>query len=62
METKSKRLKALKGMVPSFIDMPTGCKFCTRCDFVEDKCKDAEPQLIEMKDGLFVRCKPEILE
>ena len=61
MERKTKRLKALKGMVPSVLDMPIGCKFCTRCDFVEDKCKETEPELIEMKDGHFVRCKPEII-
>ena len=61
MERKTKRLKALKGMVPSILNMPIGCKFCTRCDFVEDKCKDAEPELIEMNDGHFVRCKPEII-
>jgi len=61
MERKTKRLKALKGMVPSILDMPIGCKFCTRCDFVEEKCKDIEPELIEMKDGHFVRCKPEII-
>ena len=62
MERKTKRLKALKGMVPSILNMPIGCKFCTRCDFVEDKCKDAEPELIEMNDGHFVRCKPEIVK
>ena len=61
MERKTKRLKALKGMVPSILDMPNGCKFCTRCDFVEEKCKETEPELIEMKDGHFVRCKPEII-
>lgn len=61
MERKTKRLKALKGMVPSILDMPIGCKFCTRCDFVENKCKETEPELIEMKDGHFVRCKPEII-
>ena len=61
MERKTKRLKALKGMVPSILDMPNGCKFCTRCDFVENKCKETEPELIEMKDGHFVRCKPEII-
>ena len=60
-ERKTKRLKALKGMVPSILDMPIGCKFCTRCDFVENKCKETEPELIEMKDGHFVRCKPEII-
>ena len=62
MDQKVERLNALKGMVPSILDMPVGCKFCTRCDFVEDKCVDTEPELIEVKDGHFVRCKPEILK
>ena len=62
MDQKVERLNALKGMVPSILDMPVGCKFCTRCDFVENKCMDTEPELIEVKDGHFVRCKPEILK
>ena len=62
MDVKEKRLKALKGMVPSILDMPVGCKFCTRCDFVEDKCMNTEPELIEVKDGHFVRCKPELIK
>ena len=62
MDQKVERLNALKGMVPSILDMPVGCKFCTRCDFVEDKCMDTEPELIEVKEGHFVRCKPEILK
>ena len=62
MDQKIDRLNALKGMVPSILDMPVGCKFCTRCDFVEDKCMDTEPELIEVKDGHFVRCKPEIVK
>ena len=32
MDQKVERLNALKGMVPSILDMPVGCKFCTRCD------------------------------
>ena len=62
MDQKVERLNALKGMVPSILDMPVGCKFCTRCNFVEDKCVDTEPELIEVKDGHFVRCKPEVLK
>ena len=62
MDQKVERLNALKGMVPSILDMPVGCKFCTRCDFVENKCMDTEPELIEVKDGHFVRCKPEIVK
>ena len=62
IDQKVGRLNTLKGMVPSILDMPVGCKFCTRCDFVEQKCEDTEPELIEIKDGHFVRCKPELLK
>jgi len=62
IDEKVDRLNTLKGMVPSILDMPVGCKFCTRCDFVEQKCEDTEPELIEIKDGHFVRCKPELLK
>ena len=62
IDQKVDRLNTLKGMVPSILDMPVGCKFCTRCDFVEQKCENTEPELIEIKDGHFVRCKPELLK
>ena len=62
IDQKVDRLNTLKGMVPSILDMPVGCKFCTRCDFVEQKCEDTEPELIEIKDGHLVRCKPELLK
>ena len=50
------RLEAIRGMVPPIIDMPIGCKFCTRCDDVLDKCENTEPELLEVKPGHFVRC------
>ena len=62
IDQKVDRLNTLKGMVPSILDMPVGCKFCTRCDFVEQKCEDTEPELIEIKDGHLVRRKPELLK
>ena len=43
-------------MVPPIMDMPLGCKFCTRCDDVLDKCENIEPELLEIKLGHFVRC------
>ena len=43
-------------MVPPIIDMPIGCKFCTRCDDVLDKCENIQPELLEVKPGHFVRC------
>ena len=50
------RLEAIRGMVPPIIDMPIGCKFCTRCDDVLDKCENIEPELLEVKPEHFVRC------
>jgi len=52
----AERLETIKGMVPNIVDMPVGCKFCTRCDLVEDRCHTEEPNLVEMADGHFVRC------
>jgi len=50
------RLEAIRGMVPPIMDMPIGCKFCTRCDDVLDKCENIEPELLAVKPGHFVRC------
>jgi oligopeptide/dipeptide ABC transporter ATP-binding protein len=50
------RLTAIRGMVPSIIDLPEGCKFCTRCDKVMAICKDKEPELREIETGRWVRC------
>ncbi|MCP4716351.1 MAG: ABC transporter ATP-binding protein [Deltaproteobacteria bacterium] len=42
------RLRPIKGMVPALFDLPAGCKFCTRCDDVFDRCMQQEPPLIEV--------------
>ena len=53
---KKKRLEAIRGMVPPILNMPIGCKFCTRCDDLLEKCENTEPELLEIKPGHFVRC------
>ncbi|MBL7033660.1 MAG: ABC transporter ATP-binding protein [Candidatus Delongbacteria bacterium] len=53
---RKRRLEAIKGMVPHILEMPTGCKFCTRCDRVEEQCRATEPKLREVKPDHFVRC------
>ena len=40
----------LEGEIPSPINPPSGCKFHTRCAFVQDRCRNEEPQLV-VKDG-----------
>jgi len=54
-ETRT-RLRTIRGMVPSILDMPAGCKFCTRCDRAEQRCLVEEPALREVGEGHFVRC------
>ena len=51
-----KKLETISGMVPNIVDMPSGCKFCTRCDWVEERCNTDEPPLKEIDPNHFVRC------
>ncbi|MGA1535182.1 MAG: ABC transporter ATP-binding protein [Planctomycetota bacterium] len=55
-ENKGKRLFAIPGNVPSIFDFPAGCKFCNRCEHVQDRCLQEEPQLRTLADGHEVRC------
>lgn len=50
------RLRIIKGTVPSPFNLPKGCKFSTRCDFVMDICQEQEPDYIEMEGQRKVRC------
>ncbi len=52
-DTKKERLDIIEGIVPSILDMPVGCKFCTRCDVRIDKCDTDEPPLQEIKKNHF---------
>ncbi|NQV14742.1 ABC transporter ATP-binding protein [bacterium] len=53
---KSARLETIPGMVPSILDLPIGCKYCTRCIVKLDKCDTEEPPLQEVSPNHFVRC------
>ncbi len=50
------KLHAIKGNVPSVMNLPVGCKFCTRCEVKLDKCDTVEPELMQVKPGHYVRC------
>ncbi len=62
-KSKSKRLKALKGMVPSIINMGDGCKFCSRFNPDECPCKGTKvnQSLIKVKDDHYVRCHKDLI-
>ena len=49
-------LKPIKGMSPSLIDLPSGCRFHPRCDLADEICRREHPDLVELEDGHHVRC------
>ena len=64
MDLKEKRLKALKGMVPSLLEMGDGCKLCSRFEPEDCACGGTkeEPKLYEYSPNHFVRCNPKIFK
>ena len=55
-QDKKKERIILKGDVPSPINPPSGCRFCSRCFKELDQCSQAAPELKEVSPGHFVAC------
>jgi oligopeptide/dipeptide ABC transporter ATP-binding protein len=54
---KRERLKAIPGVVPELLELPSGCKFQDRCSNPSQKCKETLPSLVEIEPGHRVRCR-----
>jgi oligopeptide/dipeptide ABC transporter ATP-binding protein len=52
----TKQRVILSGDVPSPINLPTGCRFHTRCPYAFDRCSVEEPQMREVLPGHHVAC------
>lgn len=61
VEKKHERIM-LKGEIPSPMDAPSGCKFCTRCSYVKEICKTERPQQREVAPGHYCSCHFPLLE
>ena len=46
----------LTGEVPSPINPPKGCNFCTRCPYADERCREEEPKLADVGGGHLVAC------
>ncbi|HWP56779.1 MAG TPA: ABC transporter ATP-binding protein [Candidatus Acidoferrales bacterium] len=56
MGNKKKRLAAIPGVVPSPLDLPTGCRFRDRCFKAAGICAEADPALVEKEENHWVAC------
>lgn len=55
-KAKNSGISLIKGDVPSPVDIPTGCRFHTRCPYATEKCKTVEPEMKEIEKDHFVSC------
>jgi oligopeptide/dipeptide ABC transporter ATP-binding protein len=53
---RGKGLKPIRGTVPRPDDLPPGCKFSNRCDYVTGGCRQAEPELRMVGENHRARC------
>ena len=53
---KRKKGPIIEGDVPSPIDIPSGCRFRTRCPYATNKCTVETPPLVEIEPGHWIEC------
>jgi len=56
LDRELEKLTIIRGTVPSPLNLPIGCKFCTRCDDARRICFESEPEYISLDNGRKVRC------
>ncbi len=57
LERGGKKLKAaIRGEVPSPVNLPAGCSFCPRCPEATERCKLEFPPFVTINGGRKVRC------
>ena len=56
LDESVKRLNVIPGMMPDPMDLPSGCKFHTRCPYATELCKTCVPSMREVSPGHAVKC------
>jgi oligopeptide transport system ATP-binding protein len=53
---RQKRLIPIDGLPPDLLEPPTHCPFAPRCSFVQEKCWQENPALVEVSPGHKAAC------
>ena len=56
INSTARRLRPIKGLMPDPSNLPEGCKFCPRCPYAEEICRQENPEFTETEPGHFVKC------
>ena len=56
IDNRKEKLKPIKGLMSDPYDLPEGCNFCDRCDYVMRICEEEAPEKIFFSDEHFVEC------
>ncbi|NIS81365.1 MAG: ATP-binding cassette domain-containing protein [Anaerolineales bacterium] len=50
------KLESIEGLPPELLEMPVGCPFAPRCDYVKDICFERNPLLEEVANNHKIAC------
>lgn len=53
---KSRTRIVLEGTVPNPVDIPDGCRFCSRCRYAKEICRRSSPVFHQAEEGHWVAC------
>ena len=56
MEEDVDRLYSIEGQPPTLHDLPPGCPFAPRCQYVMDQCREEYPSRVSVSEGHFASC------
>jgi len=56
IDSKEKRLKPIKGLMPDPTNLPVGCRFRERCPHATEKCAEPVIPVVEVRPGHLVKC------
>lgn len=51
-----RKVRRESGEIPSPVNPPEGCVFCTRCPYADEQCRTKRPEMRDMGNGRSVAC------